>query len=403
MIAELRAISAIRTDRIADAFQAVPRHLFAPDVALEEVYASTTAVVTKRDEHGVATSSVSAPSVQAVMLEQADLRPGMKVLEIGSGGYNAALLAEMVGPDGSVTTVDIDPYVTDRASRLLAAAGYPQVNAVLADAEHGVPEHAPYDRVLVTVGAWDIPPAWIQQLAHDGGIVVPLRMRGLTRSLALVRDGDRLVSRSAELCGFVKMQGAGAHQERLLLLRGEDIALRFDDGWPADPHALDGVLATDRAEAWSEVTIGRMESFDSLQLWLATSVRGFCLLAADPEHDDDLVDPNNRRFNLAAVEDDSFAYLVSRPVATDMFEFGAHAFGPHAPAMADQLIQQIKAWNDEPRHRSGPTFTVWPKNTPDKDLPTGLVIDKQHSRITVAWAGTATGSTHGTKESDHHA
>jgi protein-L-isoaspartate(D-aspartate) O-methyltransferase len=360
-------------------------------------------VVTKRDEHGVAVSSVSAPSVQATMLEQAALRPGMNVLEIGSGGYNAALLAEMVGPDGSVTTVDIDPYVTERAGSLLAAAGYPQVNVVLADAENGVPEHAPYDRLLVTVGAWDIPPAWIHQLTEDGRIVVPLRVRGLTRSLALDRDGDRLVSRSAELCGFVRMRGAGAHQERLLLLRGEDIALRFDDdGWPADPHALDGVLATDRAEAWSGVTIGRMESFDSLQLWLATSLRGFCLLAADREHDDGLVDRDNRWLNLAAVEHDSFAYVVSRPVESDSFEFGAHAFGPRGSAMVDELVQLVRAW-DERRYGQGPTFTVWPKETPDEAMPSGLVIDKRHSRITVAWPAAATGNTSWNKESNHDA
>jgi len=82
------------------------------------------------------------------------------------------------------------------------------VNVVLADAENGVSDHVPYDRIIVTVGAWDIPPAWVEQLAPGGRIVVPLRMRGLTRSLALDRDGDHLVSRSAMICGFVKIQGS---------------------------------------------------------------------------------------------------------------------------------------------------------------------------------------------------
>jgi protein-L-isoaspartate(D-aspartate) O-methyltransferase len=87
------------------------------------------------------------------MLEQADLRPGMNALEIGTGGVNAAMMAWLVGSEGTVTTVDIDPEVTERASSLLDAAGYSRVNVVLADAENGVPEHAPYDRVIVTVGA----------------------------------------------------------------------------------------------------------------------------------------------------------------------------------------------------------------------------------------------------------
>jgi len=125
--------------------------------------------------HGVSISSVSAPWLQAMMLEQAQIRPGMRVLEVGSGGYNAALIAELVGACGEVTTVDIDSDVVDRARQCLAAAGYRQVNIVLADAEGGVPDHAPCDRVIVTAETWDIPPAWPGQLAEGGRLVVPLR------------------------------------------------------------------------------------------------------------------------------------------------------------------------------------------------------------------------------------
>jgi protein-L-isoaspartate(D-aspartate) O-methyltransferase len=109
------------------------------------------------------------------MLEQADLHPGMRVLEIGSGGYNAALIAELVGTEGAVTTVDIDPDVVDRARRYLEAAGYSQVTVVLADTANGVPERAPFDRIIVTAGVWDLPSAWADQLAVGGRLVVPLR------------------------------------------------------------------------------------------------------------------------------------------------------------------------------------------------------------------------------------
>jgi hypothetical protein len=108
MVAELRDTGSIHCERVLDAFRVVPRHRFVPDVPLEDVYAMAEAVVTKRNERGVAVSSVSAPSIQAAMLVQADIRPGMNVLEIGSGGCNAALLAELVGPEGAVTSVDID-------------------------------------------------------------------------------------------------------------------------------------------------------------------------------------------------------------------------------------------------------------------------------------------------------
>src|SRR5690606_3633947 len=106
LVEQLRASGAVRTERVGDAVRAVARHVFVPGVALEAAYAND-AVVTKRDGRGVALSSVSAPRLVAMMLEQLRVQPGHRVLEIGSGGYNAALLAELVGPAGSVTTVDI--------------------------------------------------------------------------------------------------------------------------------------------------------------------------------------------------------------------------------------------------------------------------------------------------------
>lgn len=87
--------------------RAVPRHLFVPDATVERAY-SNEAVVTHRDADGVAVSSSSAPGVVASMLEQLDVQPGHRVLEIGAGtGYNAALLAHLADPAGEVTTVDI--------------------------------------------------------------------------------------------------------------------------------------------------------------------------------------------------------------------------------------------------------------------------------------------------------
>ena len=125
---------------------------------------------------------------------------GRHVLEIGSGGYCASLVRELVGAAGSVTTVDIDPEVTDRAVACLAAAGYDDVTVVTADAEHPVGPRTSYDVVIVTAGAWDIPPAWRDQLCTDGGVlVVPLRTFGMTRSWALRRDGDQLRSVSQRL------------------------------------------------------------------------------------------------------------------------------------------------------------------------------------------------------------
>lgn len=386
MIAELWAIGAIRSDRVAAVFDGVPRHLFAPEATPVEAYKARDAVHVKRDERGVPISTVSSPQLQAGMLEQADIRPGMRALEIGSGGVNAAMMAWLAGPDGQVATVDIDSDVTERARRLLDAAGYERVNVILADAETGIADFAPYDRIIVTVGAWDIPPAWVDQLAPDGRLVVPLRVRGLTRSLELVREDDHLVSRSAEICGFVAMQGTGAHQEQLVPLRGADAVMRFDDGWSGEQVPdLDGVLDTPRAEVWTGVRIGGSESFETLQLWLATVFPGFGKLRAEASLRSVLVDEGIVWFDSAVIEGDSVAYLTTRGVEPGSAEFGAHAFGSHAEELVAAFCEQIRAWDREQRHGPGPTFGVWPPGTPDERLPDGLVVDKRHQRITISW------------------
>ncbi|MEV5411344.1 methyltransferase, FxLD system [Thermopolyspora sp. NPDC052614] len=358
MVEGLRELGDIRDPRVAAALSRVPRHLFAPDEPLEAAYALDR-LVTRRDAHGMAVGSISAPQVQAMMLEQAGIERGMRCLEIGSGGYNAALMAELVGDGGEVTTLDIDPGVIDRAGRSLAAAGYPRVNLVLGDGEEGAPEHAPFDRVIVTAGAWDIPPAWIDQLAEDGAIVVPLRVRGLTRSVVLEREDDHLVVRSAKVCGFVPMRGAGAHAEHVLLLRGREIGLRFDEEWPGDANLLDGALDTPRAEAWSGVRIGLTKPFDLLELWLATVLDGFCLLSVDPDLDTGLVAPANRVACPAMASSGSFAYLAMRR-GHHTAEFGAHAYGPDAARLAEELAEQVRVWDRDHRGGPGPRITIHP-------------------------------------------
>ncbi|MGH3481590.1 MAG: methyltransferase, FxLD system, partial [Nocardioidaceae bacterium] len=243
-------------------------------------------------------------------------------------------------------------------------------------------------------GAWDIPPAWIEQLTPGGRIVVPLRMRGLTRSLALDREGERFVSRSAEICGFVRIQGAGANVEQVVPLRGSRVLVRFDDGWPdGQPPELDGVLDTPRAEVWSGVTVGGKESFDTLQIWLATAFRGFGRLAAEASQKEALAGPGVIWFDPVVVKSDSVAYLTARRAAPGISEFGVHAFGLDAPRLAEAMAEQIRVWDRDQRRGSGPIFVVSPRNTPDWRLPEGLVIDKRHSRVTISWPGAATTAT----------
>ncbi|MEO3854502.1 methyltransferase, FxLD system [Acrocarpospora sp. B8E8] len=396
LVERLIATRQITSAEVEAAFRAVPRHEFAPaGTPLEAIYNPGDSVVTKRDEYGVAVSSISAPFIQARMIEQAELGPGMSALEVGSGGYNAALMAEVVGPNGRVVSVDIDPEVSDRARTLLETTGYgDRVTVVSGDAGHGVPEFGIFDRIIVTVGAPDIPGSWLKQLARDGVIVLPLIMNGVTRSIAFRRQGDHLASTSAEVCGFVPMQGDGAQPEKVLLLpdaQGCHVRLRFNDGGPENPSLLDGVLATERTTVWSGVTIPHGVSFADLHLWFAGFLPGFCKLAAD--EGTVLAEERKTWFPFGVARGDSFAYLAVRPALEGAgVEFGARAYGPHGQDAATAMVEQIEAWDRRARRGQVPTFAFWPTGSDsDSDqirarLPEGVaVFTAAHGLITISW------------------
>src|SRR5947209_18572415 len=147
---------AITDSRVEVAFLDVPRILFLPRVPLEEVYRDQ-AIPTKTI-NCEAVSSSSQPEIMATMLEQLGLEPGLRVLEIGAGtGYNAALVAHVVGETGTLITMDIDDDIVDGARAHLDAAGLSRVRVVLGDGGLGYPADAPYDRIILTVGAWTSP------------------------------------------------------------------------------------------------------------------------------------------------------------------------------------------------------------------------------------------------------
>jgi protein-L-isoaspartate(D-aspartate) O-methyltransferase len=128
-----------------------------------------------------------------------------------------------------------------------------------------------------------------------------------------------------------------------------------------------------------------MEPFDSLYLWLATALDGFCLLSVDPTLDTGLASPQNSRACPAVVEGGSFAYLAVRHLDENLSEFGAHGYGQQGAALAAALADQIRVWDRDHRSGPGPRIAVYPAGTSDERLPSGRVIDKRHARVTVSW------------------
>ncbi|GLZ16047.1 hypothetical protein Acsp04_62820 [Actinomadura sp. NBRC 104425] len=379
---------AMRAD-VERALRTVPREVFTPGVPVEDAYANKAVITIRCGPETL--SSVSAPYLIAEMLGQAaDALGGLEgrdVLEIGSGGYNAALIAELVGPTGRVTTVDILPEVTDRAATCLAAAGYNGVTVVCADAEHVIEPGRRYDLIIVTAGAWDIPPAWREQLTDDGVIVVPLRTFGMTRSWALRRSGDRLVSQSHRLCGFVSMQGDGAHEMRYVDI-ADGVHLRLDQGQQVDPAVVAGLLTQPRREAWAGVSLPPRTVLADLDLWLPArltrEVAEFVVLSAQEEAvQSGIVAPAWRFGTPAALDEGTFSYRSALRWTGGMFDLGAYAHGPEAAAAAGRLVEHMLAWVDA--GSPAPVLHVLPARTPDGDLPEGAVLDKRHSRLVLAF------------------
>lgn len=253
---------------VADAFRAVPRHAFVPDVELSRAYED--AVVITKEINGVPVSSSSQPAIMAVMLEQLDLQPGQRVLEIGAGtGFNAALMAYLVGDPSLVTTIDIDDDLAAQARANLAASGYGDVSVICADGGDGYPAEAPYDRVILSVGAWDISPAWVDQLREAGTLLLPLDFNGPQLSVAFEKRDGMLHSRSAQCCGFMRLRGDYA---------GPDLITPLDDHSKAvicaanvevlDPERLRVLLAEQPQVEEFSLPGGWLARF-SLSLWLA--------------------------------------------------------------------------------------------------------------------------------------
>jgi protein-L-isoaspartate(D-aspartate) O-methyltransferase len=401
MVASLRETRRALSPAVQDAFAQVPRHVFVPELPPAAAYQDE-AFVIKWDADGVPVSSSSQPAMMAIMIEQLMLDAGHRVLEIGTGtGYNAAVLARIVGESGYVVTVDIDPELVARARASLAAAGYESVDVRCGDGGYGQPDAAPFDRIIVTAGAWDIPPAWLEQLTPGGRLVLPLSVRGLQLSVALQRTADRWESTSACRCGFVRVVGAFAGPESTATVgQSPELFVQVADGRPADAEAVQRALAEPPFEVPAGLQVGDVVELGDLDLWLTLTEPGLdrlTLFSAGPGRAPamPLVPMGGLACEPSSADRLGIAVLMPASNSSGPFRAGragldiaVSGYGPGGPALAAHLARQAQAWQDAGRPGVADLrLTVWPAGSAKPDTAGMMEILRPHVGIAAGWAG----------------
>jgi protein-L-isoaspartate(D-aspartate) O-methyltransferase len=196
--AQIRARGVI-DPRVLEAMAAIPRHLFVPPDGRAHAY----------DDHPLPIGhgqTISQPYMVARMSELCEARPGDLALEVGAGcGYQAAVLARLVR---HVFAVEIVPELCALAVENLRAIGIGNVTVACVDGTGGWAEHAPYDVILVSAGAPEVPKLLVDQLSPDGGrLVIPVGERGRQRVQRVVRHGNRYETLDDTPCRFVDLVG----------------------------------------------------------------------------------------------------------------------------------------------------------------------------------------------------
>ena len=179
------------------AMREVPRHEFVPEDRRRHAYQDRPIPI----GYG---QTISQPHLVAYMTERAQPRPGMRVLEIGTGsGYQAAVLGVILD---EVYSIEIIGDLAHWGEENLRRAGYEHVQVRHGDGYYGWPEKAPFDAIVVTDAADHIPPPLLEQLKDGGRMVIPVRSPFLTQTLMLVtRDGDEIRTRSLVPVRFVPL------------------------------------------------------------------------------------------------------------------------------------------------------------------------------------------------------
>ncbi|MFF6955608.1 methyltransferase, FxLD system [Streptomyces sp. NPDC008317] len=395
LVDQIRTSGYARTPAVETALRTVPRHLFVPDAPLEDAYGNNPVNI-KYDTDGTSISCASQPGVVALMLDQLDALPGERILELGAGtGYNAALLAHLVGEKGHVTTIDVDDDLVEGARAHLATAGFSNVEALTRDGAVGNAAGAPYDRIIATVGAHGVPHAWLDQLAPGGRLVVPQRLKGsVSRSIAYEQHDGRWTSVSSKMNTFMPLRRGIADDDRRVIPLSTDgtVRLQTPAGQPIDADALAGVLDQPRTEEWTGMTVRAMESPEWMELFVSCSLpSGLIRMLFPADAKGTLLTEDPYPSSTAAVDKGAVTYLARRLLKTTtaeggkLWEFGVIGHGPGSDGLAAQVADAIRTWDREYRGREA-SFEIQRLDAPEIEQRPGLfAIDTPLNRIVAHW------------------
>ena len=204
MVDEQIAARGVRDPRVLAAMRRVPRHEFMPEAMRVQAYGDHAMPIGEGQ-------TISQPYIVALMSELLELRGEERVLEIGTGsGYQAAVLAEL---SRKVYTIERVKVLADRARATLDRLGYRTVAMKVYDGTYGWKEMAPFDAIIVTAAAPDVPAALVEQLTEGGRLVIPVGERFSQVLMKVVKSPSGVVTQTSIPCMFVPLIGAHGWKE----------------------------------------------------------------------------------------------------------------------------------------------------------------------------------------------
>jgi len=197
LVEQIERSGYVKSKRVLDAMRRVPRHAFVPGAPLDEAYGDWPLPIGSGQ-------TISQPTVVGEMTDVLELRGTERVLEIGTGsGYQAAVLSLLAK---EVYTIEIVPELGERAEKRLRDLGYANVHVRVGDGYAGWPEHAPFDRIIVTAAPPEVPKALLEQLAEGGILVAPVGEQWRTQWLVrLKKENGHITEERLEPVQFVPM------------------------------------------------------------------------------------------------------------------------------------------------------------------------------------------------------